>query len=90
MKLLLLEGSHRSYLIDKAALMFDADGREYLVGLSSIESVMYVRISYGAFNNNLPDSLDDLSIFLDLHERHTNALRNSTWIFNATCNIRLR
>lgn len=81
MKLLLLEGSHRSYLIFKAALMLDAEGNEILAGLSRFESVEYVRISYGAWNGNVPESIDDLSIFLDLHERHTNALRNSTWLF---------
>lgn len=81
MKLLSLEGSHRSYLIFKAALMLDAEGNEILVGLSSNESVDYIRISYGAWNDNLPESLEDLSIFLGLHERHSDALRNATWRF---------
>lgn len=88
MKLLPLEGTHRAFLVFKGALMLNADGNETLVGLTMEDSVTYVRICYGAWNDNLPDSLVDLSIFLGLHERHTNALRDSTWVFNTTSSIR--
>lgn len=88
MKLLALEGTHRAFLIFKGALILDPDGNEILAGLVREDSETYVRICYGAWNDDLPDSLADLSLFLDLHERHTNALRDSIWVFKIASGIR--
>lgn len=83
MNVLPLEESHRHYLVQKHAIEVDADGNETLVGLSWPESLVYLCMVGETERNRLPSDANSLSIFLQLHERHTALLPDSPWIIEA-------
>jgi hypothetical protein len=83
MKLLPLDFTHRNYLLNRYALVLDGDGNETLAALSCSESLDYLVLFEYATKGVLPTSLERLSYFLAMHERHTAALPSSLWMANA-------
>jgi hypothetical protein len=83
MKLLPLDFTYRSYLINKYALLLDREGNETLVALSREESLEYLVFFEYATKGILPISTGRMFEFLAMHERHTAALSGSMWLVNA-------
>jgi hypothetical protein len=79
MKSLKLENTHRAYLESKAALCFDVDGCETLVGLVQSESIIYLFMEQQASKGYFSDDLAKLLNFLELLNRHQAALPSSHW-----------
>jgi hypothetical protein len=70
MKLLLLEFTHRNFLLNRCALKLDADGNETLTGLSELESVFYLQMFDDVVKGLFLVDIEKIMLFLSTHERH--------------------
>ena len=74
MKLMDLKSAHRRWLNLNAALDFDKDLNEKLVGLTHNESIFFVEMIKDTFGNLELRNVDELERFIELHERHERTL----------------
>jgi hypothetical protein len=74
MKILPMDPTYRHWLISKAALAFDSQLNEHLIGLTHNESAFFVEMSKDPLAPLASRDVNELERYLSLYERHSLAL----------------